>query len=189
VAQLQGIDRLRELVRIGALHAADAFTELVGSRLWMRVPSVFEHGGDAHGDGTYDRDEILLAIDTSGVFFELEGPVSGIVALLLPHEPRKLLIDRMLGVEAVAPELLASAIREVGNIVVSHACSAIADTLEVRLVPSVPVLALEDAGATLAALVARRPEPAPVLVESAFVDDGGNLRGFLLLIPDTSALT
>jgi chemotaxis protein CheY-P-specific phosphatase CheC len=95
----------------------------------------------------------------------------------------------MLGVEAVAPELLASAIREVGNIVVSHACSAIADTLEVRLVPSVPVLALEDAGATLAALVARRPEPAPVLVESAFVDDGGNLRGFLLLIPDTSALT
>jgi chemotaxis protein CheY-P-specific phosphatase CheC len=94
---------------------------------------------------------------------------------------------RLLGEAAQArPELVESALREAGNVVVSHVCSAIADTLGARLVPSIPVLVLEDGEAGLAALATRRGR-AWLRVESEIVDEEGELRGLLVFLPDAPA--
>jgi chemotaxis protein CheY-P-specific phosphatase CheC len=68
----------------------------------------------------------------------------------------------------------------VGNILASHALSAVADLVGDRVLPSLPVLAEEAAGAVLTTLQARGE---PVRIESRLVDAGGGLRSLLVWIP------
>ncbi len=179
------IDRLSELLNIGAGHAASALALLLGRTFWMRVPRALRVGADAAplaelatGPGTADGAALL---------FEVEGSPGGIVALFLPGASREALARRLVGEAArERPELVESALREAGNVVVSHVCSAIADTLGARLVPSIPVLVLEDGEAGLAALATRRGR-AWLRVESEIVDEEGELRGLLVFLPDAPA--
>jgi chemotaxis protein CheY-P-specific phosphatase CheC len=121
------------------------------------------------------------------VLFEVEGSLGGIVALFLTGASREALARRLLGAEAATrPELVESALCEAGNVVVSHVCSALADTLGARLVPSIPVLVLEDGEAGLATLAARRGR-AWLRIESEIVDADGELRGLLVFLPDAPA--
>ncbi len=119
------------------------------------------------------------------MLFEVEGALDGIVALLLPETTRDRLVARMTGSDpgTTSPELTESVLRELGNIVVSHVCSAIADTLASRLVPSLPVLVLEDGEAALDAAVAGRGG-GRLRVETEIADEEGELRGRLLFVPD-----
>ncbi len=180
------IDRLSELLNIGAGHAAGALAFLLGRTFWMRVPRALRLGADAarpEGEGTA-RGELAGG---AAVLFEVEGSLGGIVALFLPSGSREALARRLVGADASArPELVESALREAGNVVVSHVCSAIADTLAARLVPSIPVLVLEDGEAGLGALAARRGR-AWLRIESEIVDAEGELRGLLVFLPDASA--
>jgi chemotaxis protein CheC len=159
-------DRLRELLNIGAGHAAGAFAQIVGRAFWMEVPRIVE------------RDRALPS--ASSIVFELEGSLRGVVALLIPAETRDALTARLLGGREAAPELAESALLELGNIVVSHVCSAIADTLAATLMPSVPELVADRA-----ALARRRAgrRLAPLRVETEIVERDGELRGLLVFLP------
>jgi len=78
-----------------------------------------------------------------------------------------------------------SALREVGNILVSHVVSSLADTLGVAVLPSIPILALDDAPTAFAALVALRAANGPVLrIETEIIDRDRELRGLLVFVPD-----
>jgi chemotaxis protein CheC len=180
------IDRLSELLNIGAGHAASALALLLGRTFWMRVPRALRVGVDA----APLAGELAIGsgiADGAALLFEVEGSPGGIVALFLPGASREALARRLLGEAAQGrPELVESALREAGNVVVSHVCSAIADTLGARLVPSIPVLVLEDGEAGLAALATRRGR-AWLRVESEIVDEEGELRGLLVFLPDAPA--
>jgi len=180
------IDRLSELLNIGAGHAASALALLLGRTFWMRVPRALRVGADAAplAGELAPRHEIA---DGAALLFEVEGSPGGIVALFLPDASREALAKRLLGEAAQArPELVESALREAGNVVVSHVCSAIADTLGARLVPSIPVLVLEDGEAGLGTLATRRGR-AWLRIESEIVDEEGELRGLLVFLPDAPA--
>lgn len=170
------VDQLLELMSIGGGHAAGAFADLVGRAFWMRVPRV--HWRDV---GT-PRER---GHTTTGVLFEVEGALHGVVALLLPVHTRERLVARMTGGDParLSAELTESVLRELGNIVVSHVCSAIADTLAARLVPSLPVLVLEDGEVALDEAVAERGG-GRLRVETEISDEEGDLRGRLLFVPD-----
>jgi chemotaxis protein CheC len=180
------IDRLSELLNIGAGHAASALALLLGRTFWMRVPRALRVGVDA----APLAGELAIGsgiADGAALLFEVEGSPGGIVALFLPGASREALARRLLGEAAQGrPELVESALREAGNVVVSHVCSAIADTLGARLVPSIPVLVLEDGEAGLGALATRRGR-AWLRVESEIVDEEGELRGLLVFLPDAPA--
>jgi chemotaxis protein CheC len=178
------IDRLSELLNIGAGHAASALAALLGRTFWMRVPRAvpFASGapGPVSGPGAGPTRD-------AAVLFEVEGSLGGIVALFLTGASREALARRLLGAAAAArPELVESALCEAGNVVVSHVCSALADTLGARLVPSIPVLVLEDGEAGLGTLAARRGR-AWLRIESEIVDADGELRGLLVFLPDAPA--
>src|SRR3972149_6346244 len=77
------IDRLSELLNIGAGHAAGALALLLGRTFWMRVPRALRVGADAAplaGELAL-RHEIA---DGAALLFEVEGSPGGIVALFLP---------------------------------------------------------------------------------------------------------
>jgi chemotaxis protein CheC len=179
------LDQLRELLNIGAGHAAGAFAQLVGRTFWMHVPRVValdetaEPSPDAVADVSWSS--------ATSVIFEVHGSVQGLVALLLPPEARDALVARLLGggTAPFDPHLVESALEELGNIVVSHVCSAIADTLGARLVPSVPVLA--TGRAPIAARLAAA-DGATLRVETEIVDADGDLRGLLVFFPGAAPI-
>lgn len=181
------VDRMRELTSIGAGHAATAFASLVGGSFGMRVPAVRVLRAEAVASHFVAnvRDDEHRAL--SGVFFEVGGAIEGVVALLFPTEMRLRLLERftLRAPEQLDPEQASSALRELGNILASHVVSAIADTVGAAVLPSVPVLAMEDAPQALASLVGLREREGLVLrVETEIGERGGELRALLLLVPD-----
>lgn len=120
---------------------------------------------------------------STGVLFEVEGALQGVLALQLHREALEALAARLLGGRPARRELLESALCELGNVVVSHVCSAIADTLAARLVPSPPLLLLEDGESGLVALAARRGG-GRLRIEAEIVDAEGEPQGRLVFVPD-----
>lgn len=182
------LDRVRELTNIGAGHAATAFAQLVGRPCRMRVPTVrllrAEAAGSAFVASARDDERGPLC----GVFFEVEGAVGGVIALLFPAPARDLLLRTLAG-GAASADAAASALREVGNILISHAVSAMADTVGARVLPSIPVLAMEDAASVLASLVALRGTGETALrIETEISDAQGEYRGLLVFVPDADCL-
>jgi chemotaxis protein CheC len=188
VVQESELDRVRELTNIGAGHAATAFAALVGRPCRMRVPTVRLLRPDAAGSAfvASSRDDERGPL--CGIFFEVEGGVGGILALLFPAPARDVLLRALAG-ESVSREAAESALREVGNILISHAVSAIADTLGTRVLPSIPVLAMDDAASALASLVALRGIGGGALrIETEISDAEGEFRGLLVFVPDAACL-
>jgi chemotaxis protein CheC len=176
------IDRVRELVSIGAGHAAGALAGLVGRTCEMRVPTV-QRLAARQADPALAREH-----DLSGVLFELEGGTGGVLALLFPASTCERLLERLLGPGAGARggEAARSALCEVGNILASHAANAVGEMLGVPILPSVPQLALTDASGALASLVAtRRPQQPTLRIEAEISDRARELRGILVFVPDT----
>jgi len=177
----EDFDRLRELASIGAGHAANALASLTGRTCEMRVPTVRPVGGAAaEAAGADER-------DMAGVFFEVDGGLGGVLALLFPAASCERLLAHLLGggPRSRRDPAAQSALREVGNILASHAVSAVGEILGVTMLPSLPQLALENAPGALARLLARRePAEAPLRIESEISDRARELRGILVLVPD-----
>jgi chemotaxis protein CheC len=176
------IDRVRELVSIGAGHAASALAGLVGRTCEMRVPTV-QRLGFREADPALAGER-----DLTGVLFELEGGTGGVLALLFPASTCDRLLERLLGPGrgAGSDDAAQSALCEVGNILASHAANAVGEMMGVPVLPSVPRLALTDAPGALASLVAARHPHEPTLrIEAEISDRARELRGILVLVPDT----
>jgi chemotaxis protein CheC len=175
-------DRVRELVSIGAGHAATALAGLTGRTCEMEVPTV---------QPLAPAQAAALAgePDLAGVLFELEGGTGGVLAVLFPGSTCDRLIERLLGAASGyrrSDDAAQSALCEVGNILASHAANAVGATLGVPMLPSVPRLALTGAADALAKLVAaRHPDEPPLRIAAEFSDRARELRGTLVLVPDT----
>lgn len=183
----EDVDRVREVTSIGAGHAANALASLVGSTCEMSVPQVRLLPPErisapfmvdpSDGDG---REAI-------GIFFEVEGGYGGVVGLLFPASTCEQLILVLTGAapEDSSLETVQSALREVGNILVSHVANAIGETLGVAVLPSTPVLAMENASEGLGSLLAMRGADRPALrVETEISDRTRKVRGVMVFVPD-----
>jgi chemotaxis protein CheC len=169
------LDRVRELASVGAGHAANALAQLTGRTCEMRVPTVRE--------ARAKTPERRLA----GVLFEVDGGLGGVLALLFPPETCERLLAHLLGSgeRGLRSPAAQSALRELGNILASHAANAVGEMLGVTVLPSIPLLALDDARGALAALLARREAGGPALqLESEISDRARELRGIFVFAPD-----
>ena len=170
------LNRLRGLATVGAEHAAAVLARLVGRPVQAGPPSLCElHAAQSPGEGS------------SGVLFEAEGHVSGVVAILLPPAARDAVLRGLLGQpDADAnSEAAESALRELANIVASHTVSAIADTLDARILLSVPKLVMEGAEGALASIVSQRLQRGAALrIDTELSDREGQFRSVLVLVAD-----
>ena len=173
------LDRLRELVSIGAGHAATAFALLTARPIWMGVPEVLP------GARPVPRASSGADAWSTGVFFEFEGCLDALVGILFHAAASEAVVRRVVGIEEgeLAPHVIESALMEIGNILASHVASAIADTLGERLLPSIPTLAMDRAEQELARFVALRGGRRPLRIESTLSDASGKLSGLLVMWP------
>ncbi len=180
------VDRVREITSIGAGHAASALASLVGDVCEMRVPHVRLL--------TPERIKAPLVVDPSdgdgrtiGIFFDIEGGYGGVVGLLFSASTCQRLITILTGStpEESSLETVESALREVGNILVSHVANAIAGVLGVTVLPSTPVLAMEHADEAFGSLLATRAATGPALrIEAEISDRSRSVRGVMVFVPD-----
>lgn len=169
------VGRLSELAFVGASCAGRAFGMILNRNILSGEPSI-EDVERFGADGRW----------STGVIFEAEGDLSGLVAILLPAASRQQLNDILLGPAADDDgTAMESALREVGNIIASHTISGIADTLGGRILLSVPILVLEDVDRVLSSMMVQRG--GANCLENELFDERGELHALLLFVPDEKA--
>ena len=165
-------ERLYELTSIGASHAAMAFTLLLHRAIAPTAP-VFREIDEYCADDSW----------STGVIFQADGELSGLVAILLPTASRDLIAERLMHPDD--PEgchnAVESALRELGNIVASQTMSAIADRLGGRILLSVPLLVLEDADTAFVSML--RERGAERCVECELTDSAREIQVRLVFAP------
>lgn len=176
----QRVDRACELTSIGAGHAAGALASLIGRPCEMSVPAVRALAAGSCAT-PFAADLHAEPSDWAGTLFEVQGGLGGVLAVFLPPAACEQLFAALLGKHAALAPQRESTLREVGNILASHALSAIGDTLRTIVLPSVPALALRDAPAELARVLEAHADASPLLrVEVELRDRTGELRGLLV---------
>jgi chemotaxis protein CheC len=165
------LDRLRELSTLGASLASTA----LGALIELPVQP---------GPTRLCRPTEPTRTDcwSSGIVFEVEGEMSGVVVIVLPEDRCNFAVERMLGRADAPTEVVDSALREFGNIIASHTVSAMADALDATILISVPTLAVRDAGVVLGALIAERS--ASVRIETDLLGPHGETEALLVFVPE-----
>jgi chemotaxis protein CheY-P-specific phosphatase CheC len=165
--------QLRELAGLGAQRAAEVLARFAGTNVQT---------------GPLKAGETLAAPPfESGVIFRVEGQLTGQLALCFDLLSRKTLVRLLLDEDEpeASPDMVASALCELANIVASQTVSAIADVLGVSISLSVPELRLERAAARLFELRAEQGGGARELVfVSELTAPGAELRMLLAIAPD-----
>jgi len=140
-------ERLYELTSIGASHASMAFTLLLHRAIAPSVPQFVDID-------EYSADDSWK----TGVIFQADGELTGLVAILLPAHSCEIVSERLVHDEDSEDhgDVIESALRELGNIVASHTMSAIADRLGGRILLSIPVLVMDEADTEFASMLRER---------------------------------
>lgn len=185
------LDALRETANIGAGHAATALSQMTGSTIMIKVPSISVASMDELPAQFADEEEPVAA-----VLMHMLGDLTGRTLLVFPRPTvmrlAELMLRRPVGSSLALGELETSAIKEAGNILSGAYMNALSDFLGMLLLPSPPTLVIDMATAVLSSAFAEfSADPdAIICVESEFMltETGHTLRGFFLLLPDPASL-
>ncbi|TGE32632.1 chemotaxis protein CheC [Desulfosporosinus sp. Sb-LF] len=150
ITQFQ-LDALREIGNIGSGHAATALSTLLQRRIDMSVPEVwaipFEQVSAIVGQ---------LDMPQAVIYVKVEGEAPGKAVFFFPVESAQIMVQALFGtnepMDVYADEMAQSALREVGNILVSSFLIALSQFSGIPLQPSVPALAVDMIGASLDAI-------------------------------------
>jgi chemotaxis protein CheC len=185
------LDALKEISNIGMGHATTALSQMIGQTVRLRVPRVTiteisqvpEHLGGA---------ERLMV----GITMQVLGDARGSIMLLFPQESAHRLLCTLLGHQDRGPglgEVEVSALKEVGNILASAYLSALGNLLKKVLIPSVPLLANDMAGAVVDNVLIElsRSGDLAMMVETDFTGEQNReaaIKGHFFLLPDPATL-
>ncbi|CDX03095.1 CheC inhibitor of MCP methylation [Desulfitobacterium sp. LBE] len=151
INQMQ-LDALREIGNIGSGHAATALSTMLNRRIEMSIPEVkaieFEKAPMVIGH---------LEVPQAVIYVKVEGDASGKAVFFFPLESAEILVQALFGsnesFNLFDNEMAQSALKEVGNIMVSSFLIALTEFSGVPLQPSVPALAVDMVGAIFDAIL------------------------------------
>jgi len=180
------LDALREISSIGMGHAATALSQILDQRIDLRVPTV-----SITSVGAVGAESLMV-----GITLQILGDARGSIMLLFPQESACRLLSCLLRRDVralVLNELNVSALKEVGNILASAYLSAIGNLLRKTLIPSVPLLAYDMAGAVVDYVLIDLSKGGEValMIETDFVATGckdPSIRGHFFMLPDPATL-
>ena len=184
-------DALREVANIGAGHAATALSQMTSRKIMISVPEVSVRRLEEVAELVGPSDSVI-----AGVLMHVMGDLTGRTLVVLDQESAyslcELLLRRPRTGNAGFDAMEQSTIKETGNILCSAYMNALSDFLGMMLVPSVPALVVDLAGAVLttAYLNFGHERDALFCVETTFRIEGSEraLTGQFLLMPDPPAL-
>jgi chemotaxis protein CheC len=180
------LDVLKEVGNIGAGNAATALSTLLNKPVDMAVPKVsllpFEEIAELVGGA----EQVVLA-----VFLRVEGEAPGNMFFIIEEISAKRMLNQLLSIQHEEEvdgysEMELSALCEIGNILAGSYLSSLADFTQLSMVPSVPAIAHDMAGAILSYGLMQYGEmgDSALLIETTFLEDHQALEGHFFLIPD-----
>lgn len=185
------VDALKEIGNIGAGNAATALAQMTNTKIDMNVPqvSILEFG---------KVPELIGGADTYvvGIYLTVTGSAPASILFILPVEQACRLVDMMMGlppghtVPQQMSEMEYSAMMELGNIISATYLNALAMFTQLTLVPSVPALGMDMAGALLNAILAQFGEVADhvLVLETQFKKGDEDVVGHFFMLPEPGSL-
>lgn len=185
------MDILKEISNIGMGHAATALSQMIGHPVHLRVPHITVTEISQVPDYLGGAEKM-----TVGITLQILGDARGSIMLLFPQESAHRLLGELLGEQSKAlimNEVTISTLKEVGNILASAYLSALGNMLHKTLIPSVPLLAYDMAGAVVDYVLIdlSRSSDLAMLVETDFTGEPSSelaIKGHFFLLPDPSTL-
>ena len=183
------MDALCEIGNVGAGNSATALSQIINRRIDMNVPKVsIVPLGDVP-DMVGGPDAMVV-----GVFLRVYGQAPGNILFLLPRESAFFLVDMLLGKARGETESLdfmgESALMEIGNILAGAYLNALFNFTNLSLLPSIPALAVDMAGAILSVVLIQLGQMGDnaLVIETEFQCEEDNLQGHFFLVPDPGSL-
>ncbi|HEX9166685.1 MAG TPA: chemotaxis protein CheC [Gemmatimonadales bacterium] len=184
-------DALREVANIGAGHAATALSQMTSRTIMINVPEVNIRRLEEVAEMLGPPETVVVA-----VAMHMMGDLTGQTMVILPEPAARTLCDlllrRRLGTTTSFGAMEESSLKETGNILTSAYLTALSDFLGMMLVPSVPSLVTDYAGAVLTSVSLNYGQGRDVVfcVDTAFRVEGAPelLHGEFVLLPDTISL-
>jgi len=183
------LDVFKEIGNIGAGNAASAMAGLLNRRISMTVPdaSVVPFNSILN---VMEGPETLV----SGVLVDVSGDLNGYILLFLNMKDAMAMVSQALTQpvrDVSAPgfeltELERDTVVEIANILVGSFLSAISSFTGLRIIPSVPQIAIDMLGAiiSIATIEYGRIGDTVLFLKTQFNDSNGEISGHFFLIPD-----
>ncbi len=191
LSQLQ-LDALREVANIGAAHAATALSQMTDRSTMIAVPVIKVMQLGAIPSLVGDPHHVAAAVS-----MHMLGDLTGHILRMVPEEDTRLLCDLLLrrdrGTTTALEELEQSSFKETANIVGGAYLNALSDFLGMMLLPSVPILVIDEVGSVFTSGQMNLAQGDDLVLcaetEFQFRDSGDRLTGHLLLLPNAASLT
>jgi len=142
------MDILKEIGNIGAGNAATALSSLLNKKIDMNVPSVRVISFNEIMELAGGSENVVAC-----VFLRIEGDVPGSMFFILSLEQSERFIHQITGNSnfSIDSGIAMSALQELGNIVAGSYLCALSNLTNLNLLPTVPSLLIEMAGAVISA--------------------------------------
>ncbi len=182
------MDVLREIGNIGAGNAVTSLAKMIDKKVDMAVPEVKIMGFDRVSQ-ILGGEEILVV----GILLNVTGDITGNMMFILDINAARKLVNILLGnhdeTNLDFNELELSALKEIGNILTASYLSALAGLTNLKILPSVPELAIDMAGAILSvpAIEFGKVGDSVLYIETEFSEGITRVFGDFLLIPDVGS--
>lgn len=181
------LDVLREIANIGAGNAATALSELLHQSVQISLSNARICSFDELSDIAGGAERLV-----SCSFVRWTGEVSGNMLFVLTMKSTRQLLGALLSEPVESDELdemQLSALGEVGNILGGAYTAAIAAMTSLRIVQSVPAVAVDMAGAIMdvGILAAGEVGDSAFLLETSIAVGESDIEGHLFLLPDPNA--
>ena len=185
VTPSEGIDLgiLLELGSIGAGNAATSLSEIFQEAISIEVPKI--HTLAPHlVQKFYEKHDV----QTTAIYMQLRGEADCDILLLFEVEEARKIAAMMTmapSPEDVDPEMEASAIAELGNIVIGSFLSALSDFTGINLVPNPPQRATDSFDAILDSFLIKQliASDMAIIFDTRFKRSDGNISGILMMFP------
>ncbi|WP_330588178.1 chemotaxis protein CheC [Anaerosporobacter faecicola] len=177
-------DVLKEIGNIGAGNATTALSQMINSKVDMKVPIV---------DLLEFRDlpEVVGGAETIvvGILLTLDGDIDGMMMFMLEKNSAHHLVDMILGTKTEEnrefSEMELSALNEIGNIIAGAYLSSLSALTNMRISASIPYMSIDMSGAILSvpAIEFGKIGDKALLIQSQFCEDDDEVNGYFILIP------
>lgn len=186
---LMELSAIRELSNIGAGHATTALAELTGEPLGMSVPEAEQVAFEEIPALLGNPEDLAV-----GIYMPIDGEIGGHMGFLLPWTAAHKLWKCLLGqapqsVEEVS-DLEASAMLEVGNIIISSYLNAISDMTGTAMHSTPAAMSVEMGCAILEAIVSEAcaADQVALYIRTRLYDEDGDIDGFFVYFPTVGGL-
>ncbi|HOA80837.1 MAG TPA: chemotaxis protein CheC [Defluviitaleaceae bacterium] len=179
------LDVLREIGNIGAGNATTALAKMFNKKVDMEVPKVnileFKNLADILGG---PENPVV------GVLLDVSGEVEGMMMFVLEQRSAHVLVNILMGRDihhiSEFNDMDISALSEIGNILTGSYLSSLSALTNLSIVPSIPHLAFDMAGAILSvpAIEFGKVGDKVLLIETEFAEGIDRVVGYFILIPD-----